>query len=459
MSAPNQPSSSASTDPGEQMHPSLLGIAAAMEQSERELKQRMGLAQRFLQTIDAWAKSETRTGAAAIVAPFINKISPIVTEFAIGNTDSIKTQSKIPYPDLTQITTSMPRVTETTEKPLLTLPQKPQVSASQWATVARKAVKLPDPPVNRVKLRPTTQSKAARQDPPKEHKRLFLRVRQEHPWRTLSPVTIKKIVTKRAGVAPSAIIAMTQVRSGLAIECASDALRETILRVGPSFHKENMTIEPASDWTSVIVPHVPLYIRTMNERLEVTSEMIKTECQAVCGVTPIQVCLNCVKSGQYSTSWIIHFKQVPANLKFRLFDESGPAMPFSRRRPIEQCQRCWGYHSTRTCVKGLRCEKFSGSHERTECKAIIPKCANCAGPHEATNSDCMARPSRQNGQVTPRTPAELRVIRERGHRDFKTAVAKSEEKGKALVVTNTPTEKGTTPEVICIPEEEMHDNE
>ena len=40
----------------------------------------------------------------------------------------------------------------------------------------------------------------------------------------------------------------------------------------------------------------------------------------------------------------------------------------------------------------------------------------------------MARPCRQNGIVTPRTPAELRVIRERGHRDFVAALAESKKK-------------------------------
>ena len=84
----------------------------------------------------------------------------------------------------------------------------------------------------------------------------------------------------------------------------------------------------------------------------------------------------------------------------------------------------------------------------------------------------MARPTRQHGQVTPRTPAELRIIRLRGHRDFNAAVLQSEAKGKAPEVTNTPSEKGKAPEVtntstekdkppeaISIPEEVMQDNE
>lgn len=84
----------------------------------------------------------------------------------------------------------------------------------------------------------------------------------------------------------------------------------------------------------------------------------------------------------------------------------------------------------------------------------------------------MARPSRQYGQVTPRTPAELRIIRERGYRDYKAATSQLEEKGKAPevtviseekstvpAVTTVPAVKGNTPEVINIPEEEMLDNE
>ena len=111
---------------------------------------------------------------------------------------------------------------------------------------------------------------------------------REHQWRRLSPVTIKKLITEKAGVAPSAIIAMTQVRSGPAMECASDSLRESILGVGPSLQKKEIKIEPASDWISVMVPHVPICIRTLDGRIENAREMVKAECQIVCGVTPIE---------------------------------------------------------------------------------------------------------------------------------------------------------------------------
>lgn len=43
-------------------------------------------------------------------------------------------------------------------------------------------------------------------------------------------------------------IALIQVNSGLAIKCASDGLGETILRLGPSFKNEDVTIDDASEW-------------------------------------------------------------------------------------------------------------------------------------------------------------------------------------------------------------------
>ena len=98
------------------------------------------------------------------------------------------------------------------------------------------------------------QTRLAGQEPPKEDKRLILRLGQDHDWRRLSPVKIKKLITERAGIAFSAIKNIHQVRSGLAIECVPDALKETILEIWQSFQQEKITIEAALDYISMIVP-------------------------------------------------------------------------------------------------------------------------------------------------------------------------------------------------------------
>lgn len=141
----------------------------------------------------------------------------------------------------------------------------------------------------------------------------------------------------------------------------------------------------------MIVPHAPLYIRTLEDSIWVTSKIVTTECQARCGVIPVQVRPNPSRLGKYSTSWIIHFKQKPANCKFRLFDKCGPAIPFVCQRPMEQCQRCWGFHNIQSCTKGERWGRCNVVHETDEFQFKVPKCANCAGPHKWTNLKCMAR--------------------------------------------------------------------
>lgn len=146
----------------------------------------------------------------------------------------------------------------------------------------------------------------------------------------------QKIVADLARVAISAIASIYQVRSGMAIECVSDALREWVLGSATSLQKDGIILEAASDWKSVIVLNMFLHIRTQNGNILVTNEMVMAECQSV---TPAQVRANKAKLGQFYTNWIIHFKQKPGNYDFRLFDESGPAIPFTRRHPFEKCRR------------------------------------------------------------------------------------------------------------------------
>ena len=195
---------------------------------------------------------------------------------------------------------------------------------------------------------------------------------------------------------------------------------------------KNTVIEVASKWTSLIVPHVLLYIRTLEGSIPVTNDTVKNECQVVCGATKIQVRPTERKPGKHSTSWAVHFQQKTANTNFRLFDESEPAIPFSRRRPIEQYQRCWGFHITYSCILSQRRARCGGHHETSECQAKVSKCSNCAGPHHSNEGSCMARPRQQNRIILLRNPSELHTIRERGHGDYYAALAYSEKKGKAV---------------------------
>ena len=141
------------------------------------------------------------------------------------------------------------------------------------------------------------------------------------------------------------------------------------------------------------MPRAPPLIKTLEGSISIKKEMVTIESQVLCGVTPVQVRPNQVNIGQYSKSWIIHFKRKLANLRLDS-DKSEPAIPFIRRHPTEQCQRCWGFHSTWSCTKDQRFGRCTGVHETIECQIRVPKCGNCVGPHESTSLYYMARPRR-----------------------------------------------------------------
>ncbi|KHJ31314.1 putative eka-like protein [Erysiphe necator] len=262
------------------LHPSLLSIANAMQQLETEKRERMGLAQESLEIIDAWAKGKTGTKAEAIIVPLIQKIAPTVTAFATGAVE-----------DALLVPTS-------THK------------AKNFQILTRKSAKLPQPSLSAIPLpkKPDGNKKETESNDPKEDKRLFLRLRPDHAWRKLSPIAIKKMNTEIAGVTATAITSLYSVRSGYAIECVSDALRDTVFTAGKSLGDTDAIIEAASDLTSLLLPNVPLSIRTLDSNVIVTSEMVANECLAVCGMLPIQLRPMKSSTGQFYTSWLIHFK-------------------------------------------------------------------------------------------------------------------------------------------------------
>lgn len=119
------------------LHPSLVGIAAAIEQSERDRKQRLNLAQELLGTINTWAKTKAGTEDGAVLAPLIESLAPIVTAFAIGTAQFHESPCKTPFPKKSAVTAAASRVTKAAEKLIHGLPEKPQINKQSWITVAR----------------------------------------------------------------------------------------------------------------------------------------------------------------------------------------------------------------------------------------------------------------------------------------------------------------------------------
>ncbi|KAI0999413.1 hypothetical protein K3495_g8781 [Podosphaera aphanis] len=110
---------------------------------------------------------------------------------------------------------------------------------------------------------------------PRPDERLFLRIKEGHPWRSMSPYFVKLSLAAKLRVANSAIQQVTVVNSGFAITAANEAARNRLLEEVHRLQseenevegalKEDLKLEAASMWTSVLAPNVPDYLQTLED--------------------------------------------------------------------------------------------------------------------------------------------------------------------------------------------------
>jgi hypothetical protein len=118
-----------------------------------------------------------------------------------------------------------------------------------------------------------------------------------------------------------------------------------------------------------------------------------------------------------------------------LFGTACLVRKFERKPMIVQCERCHGFHSTRSCVRVQRCAvcastgHTSADHPQKSCLAADPshtcpaRCANCLGPHISTAPECLLRPTRKSGAIFRPGREQTRTIRlEEGRRMAKAAI-------------------------------------
>ncbi|KAI0998081.1 hypothetical protein K3495_g10110 [Podosphaera aphanis] len=119
---------------------------------------------------------------------------------------------------------------------------------------------------------PQTQPapKAKKLPAPRPDERLFLRIREGHPWRSMSSCFVKLSLAAKHRVANSAIQQVPVVNSGFAITVANEAARNRLLEEVRRLQreenevegapKEDLKLKAASMWTSVLAPNVPNYL-------------------------------------------------------------------------------------------------------------------------------------------------------------------------------------------------------
>ncbi|KHJ33226.1 putative eka-like protein [Erysiphe necator] len=158
--------------------------------------------------------------------------------------------------------------------------------------------------------------------------RIFLRLPHEHDWRNLSPAGIREVIVKKLAISPASIGRIKPVHTGFALSPCNDDAREKILEGQHGLFMTGAKLEPATNWVSVIVPTVPAYIRILQGKVEVSNTMLADEIERESLERPSYLKLYGQNNpAALHRTWMAFFPKAPRP-GFRVFDESGLAMPY-----------------------------------------------------------------------------------------------------------------------------------
>ncbi|KAI1001597.1 hypothetical protein K3495_g6604 [Podosphaera aphanis] len=166
-------------------------------------------------------------------------------------------------------------------------------------------------------------------------KRLFVRLPLEHEWPKLSPAAIRELIVKRLSVSPSYIGIIKPVRSGFVLSACNSDARECLLKAANGLFLSDVKLEPAANWTPLLVPTVLKFIVTLKGQKEITKSILADEIERVTSIRP-----DVLKPFGHNhphaphKTWMAYFSKAPRP-GFRVFDQLGLISKF-KEHPIDR---------------------------------------------------------------------------------------------------------------------------
>ncbi|POS85682.1 hypothetical protein EPUL_004131 [Erysiphe pulchra] len=120
--------------------------------------------------------------------------------------------------------------------------------------------------------------------------------------------------------------------------------------------------------------------------------------------------------------------------RLRVFGEAVSVQRIRTKQSPITCDKFYGFHSTRTCARSLKCKLCGVDAHEGPCQKA-PRCLNYRGPHASTEKCCPARPRRSNGVFIRPTGLQLKNIRAAGGRKYAKAQNTADELNMNLTST------------------------
>ncbi|POS84448.1 hypothetical protein EPUL_006186 [Erysiphe pulchra] len=250
------------------------------------------------------------------------------------------------------------------------------------------------------------------------NRRIMIRLGPDHEARKAEPLLPRQQL-QRLISDPTLVVDAWQISSGISILAPIPAKAATILQYKDAIALcfGNATVERQETWTALILGPIPKLITTLDGKCDPFEEFILQEpgLTSVRDELPIKHIAWTNRSKESSDTHGEIRVQVPTakTRKFlprlQLFGQAVNKI-IRERKQIITCEKCRGFHATRTCAR-----KKIYSYCRMEAHDVScthpPQCLNYRGPHESTDTFCPTRPGRKNGATVRLPGSQLRQRR------------------------------------------------
>ncbi|CAD6505223.1 BgTH12-00716 [Blumeria graminis f. sp. triticale] len=234
--------------------------------------------------------------------------------------------------------------------------------------------------------------------------------------------------------------------NGVAVLAASPAKAASILQHSEAIAARfgNATVERQETWTIFVVGHIPKKVNTLDGAYDPLEGLLLEEpaIRAIKDDTPIRHIAWTRRSIDYLSPFghiRIHVPEARAHKvpsRMQLFGQATSIQRVSNKQLLRTCNKCFGFHATRTCARQFKCASRGMDSHEGPCTRQI-QCLNCRGPHESTDTSCPARPRRDHGVFVRPTGAQLRHIRAAGRRELANTLRHTQESAEGGAETLT----------------------
>lgn len=325
------------------------------------------------------------------------------------------------------------------------LSSNPKVSKSSWAEKAGAAVNGQN-----ISLKKQTIRASPPRGQSKEDRRVIIRLGPDHEARKTGSFELRQKIQQL--IPDKSLIAdVWTVPSGVAILAATPAKAAALLQYKEAIENRfgDANVERQETWTTFVVGPIPKKIRGLDGFYDPFDGLLQEELAPIRDAVPIRHVswtrrsLNDEPFG-YIRICVPETKASMFPSRLRLFGEAVSVQRIKKRNLIITCEKCYGFHATRTCARTVKC-KLCGNEAHDGPCTTNPKCLNCRGPHSSVDTSCPARPCRKNGVLVRPSRIQLQHIRLAGQKEYTKTNNHQSSDSQVTSTAISGTEKNHTP--------------